>query len=1135
MSLVEQISAMVDTGEPQWRAERLQVVNWGGFHGHASVEFSPDVTVISGMSGAGKSSLLDAYIALMMPPNVPFNGASNDSGGGRARSAEQRNLLSYLRGKLDETTEDGEVVDRVMRGRGQPTWGAVGMTFISDSGERHTAMRAYFVPARVSRASEITAMRLMTIDDAFDLRDLERFATMGEHHFPPAQLKATWPDLRTFDTYSSFAQALYVKLGIGAGGDGAKALRLLARIQASEDITTVDKLYKDLVIETPDTYEKADAAIEHFDRLEDVYQEMVTAQARAELLEPITAAHEALTRAREALENGDELGSLDGESTPAALWRMRRHRETLGRAVDENRTTARAERAKLTSIIESERTLKGQLEATKKAHSDAGGDLLVDLGIQIDLVEARQRTREERRGRLVAATASLREPITTEAEFGSLQQKGRAFLAEYSSAADRLRALRDEARDGSWPLRERMKAIRNELTSFERRAGRIDPYLHEMREAAAEASGLTTADLPFVAELIDVMPDEERWRVAIETALYSSARLMLVPLEHLDHFSRSIDPLPLRGRLNFEGAARSQTQQQPIFEPDRVAGKLQFKDSPYQAWVTEHVAHSSRNALCVEDASHLDGRDLQITLAGQTRRGRRGSHGRQSTRNVIGFDNADLLADLAREHSEIEAQLQGADAEVTRLTSESAALSATKAAYDRVMEESWADIDVAATATELAELRRRRDEIRNNSDVLSELDRQITQLERELDEVQGQRHAVTAAVRTLDDAHGRYVESEDALNPTLERIEQQGSILLRQELSDDLDRVWAGVVAGDADTPERFLHHFARLRFELTRRTESAREDVTRATQQIELTFKRYQAQWDDSNLGTTVDFYDDYAAILDEIVRSGLRERREEWRRRLLTWSGDDLQQLATALNAAIEQIEDRLEPINEILRDLPFGATSDRLFIHLRRLAPETVVKFRQELGRHARMATAGLGDEQMEKVFRDLRRFIAQIRRKTDVRLPRELVDSVDRDRLLDVRRHVEITAQRRNTDGDALSIYRSLQGKSGGEMQELIAFIVGSALRFQLGDQRRSRPRFAPVFLDEGFIKADGQFTARAVEAWRGLGFQLVIGAPVDKAPALERHAQVIVEIAKNLESHRSYVLEMRAIDPVGGTA
>jgi uncharacterized protein YPO0396 len=94
MSLVEQISAMIGTNEPQWRAEKLQVVNWGGFKGHAVAEFAPEVTVISGQSGAGKSTLLDAYIAVMMPPNVAFNGASNESGGGRARSADQRNLLS---------------------------------------------------------------------------------------------------------------------------------------------------------------------------------------------------------------------------------------------------------------------------------------------------------------------------------------------------------------------------------------------------------------------------------------------------------------------------------------------------------------------------------------------------------------------------------------------------------------------------------------------------------------------------------------------------------------------------------------------------------------------------------------------------------------------------------------------------------------------------------------------------------------------------------------------------------------------------------------------------------------------------------------------------------------------------------
>jgi uncharacterized protein YPO0396 len=119
---------------------------------------------------------------------------------------------------------------------------------------------------------------------------------------------------------------------------------------------------------------------------------------------------------------------------------------------------------------------------------------------------------------------------------------------------------------------------------------------------------------------------------------------------------------------------------------------------------------------------------------------------------------------------------------------------------------------------------------------------------------------------------------------------------------------------------------------------------------------------------------------------------------------------------------------------------------------------------------------------------------------------------------VRRHVEIDAERRDAKGRQLSVYTSIGGKSGGESQELVAFIVGAALRYQLGDASLSRPRYAPVFLDEGLVKSDSEFTGRAVRAWQVLGFQLITGAPLDKVTGIEPYMDELYQVTKNASNH-----------------
>jgi len=62
---------------------------------------------------------------------------------------------------------------------------------------------------------------------------------------------------------------------------------------------------------------------------------------------------------------------------------------------------------------------------------------------------------------------------------------------------------------------------------------------------------------------------------------------------------------------------------------------------------------------------------------------------------------------------------------------------------------------------------------------------------------------------------------------------------------------------------------------------------------------------------------------------------------------------------------------------------------------------------------------------------------------------------RRRVFDAREHVEFLAIETRPDGVKV-IHDGVSGMSGGEGQELIAFILGAALRFRLGEGTKARP-------------------------------------------------------------------------------
>ena len=368
--------------------------------------------------------------------------------------------------------------------------------------------------------------------------------------------------MRVHRTYAEFAAILHARLGIGANGDGAKALRLLARIQAGNQVRSVDELYKEMVLERPATFAAADRAIEHFDDLESAYTAMRTEEQKHELLAPITGLHARKMAALAQAEELDAFGVTARGDTPVRLWLLRTHARLLGTAVEANRQGRARVADELQASSRAVTTLDADLEAAKEEHRAAGGASLERLAGDIE----RERVlREERLGRRTAAALDRADGAagwtTTPSRrwgpasaFTALVDRAERWLAEHPAEAARLVAERDEVMGARYPLMARRKELAAERASLEGRAGRVPEHLHALRSEVARASGLSLAELPFVAELVDVAPEESRWRLAIETVLAGTARVMLVPLDRLEEFSTAIDSLRLRGRLTFEGA-----------------------------------------------------------------------------------------------------------------------------------------------------------------------------------------------------------------------------------------------------------------------------------------------------------------------------------------------------------------------------------------------------------------------------------------------------------------------------------------------------------------------------------------------------------------------------------------------------
>lgn len=1100
MTMVDTLFGLIPAGSrgQQWVAEDLQLINWGGYDGGPHrVRFSPYATLLCGGSGSGKSTLMDAYIALMMPHTTPFNGASNGGVTGRPRGDEQRNILSYGRGKIDESrTEDGTKL-RVLRGDGEDTWSAIATTWLDHDGTRFTAVRAWYIPAD-ARVLEDTVRVRATVNGPFDLARLEQAAAQ---RLSDAAVRDA--GLETLATDREFSARLHAVLGIGAAGSGAKAISLLARIQAGQQITTVDDLYKKLVLEEPETMATADAVVAHFDELESTRTRMLTAKQQVSALEPIRGIKERIAAAAERVRVIDEVGVFSEPSSLAALWSAERRlgllREVETELGDRTRSLQLSVREKRALVEAADVEREGLLDVLRQS----GGDRLETAQRELRVAERRLEEVRRERERFDLVAKELGADVSSAADFEALV-KGARSAAPGVSVRD-LRAEFADAETARRTAKSELDRAQGERDRTSRMRSSIPAHLDESRNLLAEAAGLDPSELPFVGELVEVRTEFEPWREAFNLALGGFARTLLIDVAHLDGFRAAINGIRTPERLNYEGVHTGLAELRAA-DAKTLPGRLDHQKSPFTGWLQQRLQERF-GYVCVDSSAQLGDHQKALTITGQVSQGSRGAHGGQGRGNLLGFTNDRRLRELDEQLQELASRYEEAASAAQDAETALDRIEARSKAFARIEDLTWEQIDVAAVEAERTRWLAVEAEVTEGNPEIAQLTRQADELKVRAGRL---RQEEARLASDLEQAQAHWAQVTDEVDTCQSVIDaaDAGGIALENGHASFLDSRFLLVDAASPTAAQRLAHLDTALRTAAQRLFEDRRAAAEAHDEQRE-SMRRlmtgFLERWNDLTILPDPDeSVAEFESILEALQTNGLHELEIEWRDSLLKLSGNDLTSLDSTLARSRREIKDRIEPINRIMAELPFYDDDHRLQIAPRENQSEARKRFLRELREVRQLIEAASTDAERDAVYRRMSRLIGRMRRTAP-----------DFAELIDVRNHVRVSAERIHAvTREHVALYDHIGEKSGGESQELVAFIVGAALRYQLGDAGAPRPRYAPVFMDEALIKADAHFTKRAIGAWRGLGFQLVIGAPNDKYSAIEPHVDVEYDILKD---------------------
>lgn len=1087
----------------QHRLARVQLINWGTFSGAWSFDVPWKGMLLTGPSGAGKSSVLDAMAAILVAPaKVRFNAAAQ----GTDTRDHDRNLITYVRGahKRETDEETGEVGAAFLR-KG-PTWSGVALTFVNEAGASTTLLRLFHISGSSTAREDLRSMYAIA-PGVVDLLELQGFVANGIEH---RQLKNAYPSWHTYtgDKYGSFAERFRRQLGIGS----EQAQVLLHKTQSAKNLTNLDALFRDFMLDVPETFELAQTTIAQFGELRSAHASVVDARNQVEALTPLRALD-------------GELRSLDGRRREVQLqlehldsWLRARRLSAVQHELGAERPAVVRLDAEATQAAHAAEAAEGERRRCQQAvDRSGGGDVTTLESLRSVHFSERDRAVGERE-RFAAAAAVLGVALPADvSEVGRFEHD----LAEAREVVAARQIAYDEAQRELLPAqgaaRRDHQRLADDLQALRRHGSNLDARLLAVRESLATLLQVPPDRLPFVGELIQVKAEEAGWSGAIERVLGSFARTLVIPARHHLAAAGYIDREHLYTRLVYERVEPAGLPV-PEFEADLLPGKLELAEGEYAGWVAERLDRRFRYA-CVADATGFDGHDRAVTRSGQVKHSaalhEKDDRSRVDDRSrwVLGFSTKAKEAELERLLAQSQAELDRLEDELRRWDSERAELTRHADALRDLAAFTWDRIDLASHDERIAGVERQLEQLRSRNVELGALEGQLIRAvavkevaDRQLSDLRLELRRHTDVVENLEAEAGRLTGELAAARPVPDGVRAA------------LDTEASGLQVPPAQLDGQLRNRLHRRDTDLAQASARAEKQATRLMDHYRGGWPAASADWDSGR-----EYLPEFLTRLSELEADRLPDFEDRFFDLLNKQARNNISMLAQQIRSARSEIRSRVDDVNRSLLMTRFSREGRLQIKVLDRSLPdvEAFLRTLSQITESSMLDLAGTDAADERKVAEE--RF-GRMEQLLDRLGSAEPGDRAWRDRCLDTRQHVAFQARVIDDDGVQVDVYTGSGGRSGGERQKLVTFCLAAALRFQLAPEGQTSPTYALVVIDEAFDKADHTFTQAGLEVFRTFGFQLLLATPMKMLQTIDDYVGGVVMVT-NQPGHGSTLQEL----------